>query len=49
VTYLDELPRCPTCDRILRTKNGALWCIECFSFVDQPVIPAVLDGIDDAS
>ena len=49
MTYLSELPHCPDCDRILRTRNDRPWCVDCHAFVDDPVIPAVLDGIDDAS
>ena len=33
--YLDELPRCPTCNRVLRTKNDRPWCIDCHLDVDE--------------
>ncbi len=35
MTYLDKLPRCPTCDRLLRTKNDRPWCIDCLRFIDE--------------
>lgn len=35
MTYLHELPRCPECDRILRTKNDRPWCVDCERFTDE--------------
>lgn len=35
MTYLYELPHCPTCNRVLRTKNGRDWCVTCHHWVDQ--------------
>ena len=34
MTYLDSLPRCPVCKRVLRTRNDRPWCIECHRWVD---------------
>lgn len=36
MNYLDALPRCPTCNRILRTRNDRPWCIDCQRYTDQP-------------
>lgn len=35
MNYLDELPRCPSCDRVLRTRNDRPWCIDCHHYVDE--------------
>lgn len=35
MTYLEQLPRCTDCDRILRTKDGRPWCIDCLVFCDE--------------
>ena len=34
VNYLDELPRCPVCHRVLRTRNDRPWCVDCERFTD---------------
>ena len=35
MSYLDELPRCPTCKRILRTRNDRPWCATCHHYADD--------------
>ena len=39
MTYLHELPHCPVCNRVLRTRDGREWCVDCHHYVDNPVIP----------
>jgi hypothetical protein len=39
MTYLDELPHCPHCNRILRTRNDQPWCIDCQKPIHNPVVP----------
>jgi hypothetical protein len=29
MVYLDDLPRCPTCERVMRTRNDLPWCPDC--------------------
>ena len=33
--YLNELPRCPHCNRVLRTINDRPWCVTCERFTDE--------------
>ena len=35
MTYLSELPHCPVCNQVLRTKNGRDWCVDCHHYVDD--------------
>ena len=35
MSYLDELPCCPTCNRVLRTRDDRGWCVTCHHWVDQ--------------
>ena len=37
MTYLEQLPRCPKCDRILRTKQDRFWCVSCTTFADETI------------
>jgi hypothetical protein len=36
MTYLEDLPRCPECTRILRTRHGKHYCIDCETWPDGP-------------
>lgn len=36
MSYLDELPRCPVCEQVLRTRNDRPWCATCHHYVDEP-------------
>ena len=36
MSYLENLPRCPTCNRILRVKNDRPWCATCHHYADEP-------------